>query len=209
MNSDNLDKNINWKRLNDYVRESLKYGQDSHDYEHIKRVLKYALKIAEKCLEVDYNVLVGSCLLHDIANRDGPIKDHNLQSGEESQTIVKLLGFNEKQAYKIRKAIEEHRLNQSEEAKLDLLSIESKILKDAHALDNLGSFGIIKIIARSLKKDLPIIRNKEDILGDSIYGNVKFLLTLPDKMLTSEGKKIAEEKTKILIDFLNEILGEK
>lgn len=196
-----LDKTINWQRLNDYVKESLKYEKTGHDYNHTKRVLKIALEIADKCENVDYNILVASCLLHDIANRDGRIPEHNIASGDESETIVKLLGFNDEKALKIKQAIWNH-VFREDNIENNLLQIESKILMDSHNIDNLGSIGLIKIAARSLKKELPIFTTKEDSLGDSIYGNIKFLLSMPQRMLTQEGNKIASTRIKILKDFL-------
>lgn len=41
-------------------------GDSAHDKEHIYRVLYNALDIASKEENVDYDVLICACLLHDI-----------------------------------------------------------------------------------------------------------------------------------------------
>jgi uncharacterized protein len=197
-----LDRNINWKRLNDYVKESLRYDENGHDYQHIKRVLKTALAIADECANVDYDVLVAACLLHDIANRDGKLKDHHLASAEESSNIVPLLGFNEAKTKKIKIAIEDHVAFADTINRPFGLQIESKILRDAHSLDNLGSFGLVKRINLCMREKIPIFISPEDKVNDSIYGHIKFLLSLPEKMQTDAGKKLADKRVIILQEFL-------
>jgi uncharacterized protein len=208
MEIERLSREINWKRLHTYVKESLKEDKTGHDYGHIKRVLKIALQIASRCENIDYDVLVAACLLHDIANRDGIIKDHHLASAEETLAITPLLGFSEIKAKKIKAAIEDH-VTYGKAVREDyLMQIESKILRDAHNLDNLGSFGLIKRIYMCQREHVPIFNSKEDKVNESIYGNVKFFLDVPEKMLTSEGKIIAEKRVKILKDFLKGLEGE-
>jgi uncharacterized protein len=199
---EHLDKNVNWKRLNDYVKESLKYDENGHDYEHIKRVLKIALKIADSLSGVDYDILVASCLFHDIANRDGRLIDHHLASAEEAFAIAPLLGFSEEKARKIKIAIEDHVTFTNSPKRPLGMQIESQILRDAHNLDNLGSFGLVKRIILASKDKIPIFESKNDNLNESIYGHIKFLTNLPGEMLTQEGRKMAEERVKILREFV-------
>ncbi len=202
MELSHLDRNINWKRLNDYVKESLKYDENGHDYRHIRRVLKTALAIADECANVDYDVLVAACLLHDIANRDGKLKDHHLTSAEESLGITPLLGFNEAKTKKIKVAIEDHVAFAETINRPFGLQIESKILRDAHSLDNLGSFGLVKRINLCMKEKIPVFITPEDKVNESVYGHIKFLLSLPEKMQTDAGKKLADERVEILKVFL-------
>jgi uncharacterized protein len=206
MKENNLDKSIDWKKLNTYVKESLKSEKTGHDYQHTKRVLKLAIDIADNSIGVDYDVLVASCLLHDIANRNGVINEHHVVGSEEAETITRLLKFEEEKIKKIKNTILDYATRNETSLENGLqLSMESKILRDAHDIDNIGSIGLIKVISRSLKKETPIFQSKDDILGNSIYGNIKFLLTFPEKMLTQYGKKIALERVAILVEFLKEL----
>ena len=42
----------------------------AHDKEHVYRVLYNALEIAKAEPEVDYDILIAACLLHDIGRKD-------------------------------------------------------------------------------------------------------------------------------------------
>lgn len=41
----------------------------AHDKEHVYRVLYHALRIAKMLHNVDYDVLIAACLLHDIGRK--------------------------------------------------------------------------------------------------------------------------------------------
>ena len=45
-------------------------GDSAHDKDHIYRVLYNALNIARTEKNVDYDVLITSCLLHDIGRKE-------------------------------------------------------------------------------------------------------------------------------------------
>ncbi len=54
--------------LENYMKECM---QDSaHDQEHIYRVLYMALEIGESERDVDFDVLIAACLLHDIGRKE-------------------------------------------------------------------------------------------------------------------------------------------
>ena len=59
----------------------------AHDREHIYRVLFSALEIAKAEAEVDYDVLIAACLLHDIGRREqfeNPALCHAAVGGEKA-----------------------------------------------------------------------------------------------------------------------------
>lgn len=45
-------------------------NDSAHDKEHVYRVLYYALEIAKQEPDVDYEILITSCLLHDIGRKE-------------------------------------------------------------------------------------------------------------------------------------------
>ena len=45
-------------------------NDSAHDKEHVYRVLYYALEIAKPEPDVDYEILITSCLLHDIGRKE-------------------------------------------------------------------------------------------------------------------------------------------
>lgn len=206
MDSEHLNKDINWKRLHDFVREGLKDDKTGHDYEHTRRVVKIAVQIAGKMKSVDYDVLVAASLLHDIAYRHGAIKNHHLVGAEEAIGVLKTLNFPESKIEKIKLAIEDHVGIIGEPVrKDDELEIESKILRDADNVDALGSIGVIRMIAFCTSHNYNYFRSKEDKFNESIYGALKGLLNWPSKMLTEEGRRLADSRIPVIRDFLSEI----
>jgi hypothetical protein len=53
-----------------------------------------------------------------------------------------------------------------------------------------------------MREKIPIFISPEDKVNDSIYGHIKFLLSLPEKMQTDAGKKLADKRVIILQEFL-------
>jgi len=62
--------------IENYMFECM--NDSAHDPEHIFRVLYLSLNIASKITEkINYNVLIASCLLHDIG-REEQFKNHKI-----------------------------------------------------------------------------------------------------------------------------------
>lgn len=64
-----------YQLLEDYMLSCME--DSAHDKEHIYRVLYTAAEIAQTEKDVDYDILITSCLLHDIG-RSEQFKDHSL-----------------------------------------------------------------------------------------------------------------------------------
>ena len=206
MEQSKLDKKINWKKLHDYVKISLKDDKTGHDYEHTRRVLLIAADIAKSCANVDYDVLTAACLMHDIAYKDGPVKDHHIKGAEESESIIRILGFDNLKVKKIKEAIEDHVGHvQKPLRKNEELQIESRILRDADNIDALGAIGLIRQISFCVARGIPYFISKEDKFNESVYGGIREIMTWADNMLTVGGRKIAKERLKIMKDFLEQM----
>ena len=156
---------------------------------------------------IDYDVLVASCFLHDISYLKGMIKNHHLASARYALPILKRFGFSKGKIKLIQEAIVHHVAHMARAVQKNpkKIFIEAKILRDADNIDCLGSIGITRMILFSANQKIPYFKSKSDKLDDSFYGNIKFLLGWHKKMLTSEGKKIATERTKILRIFIKQI----
>ena len=61
-------KKENYELLEGYMLSQM--DENAHDKEHIYRVLYTALEIAESEKDVDYDVLIAACLLHDIGRKE-------------------------------------------------------------------------------------------------------------------------------------------
>ena len=61
-------KKENYELMENYMLSCME--DSAHDKEHIYRVLYHALEIAGEEVDVDYDVLIAACLLHDIGRKE-------------------------------------------------------------------------------------------------------------------------------------------
>lgn len=194
------------KKIEKYAELSLKNDKTGHDFNHTKRVLKYALEIAENYTGADKEVLILACLLHDIAYKEGIIKNHHLIGAEQAKKILEENNFPEHKTRKIVLAIEDHVGHMVKPVrKNEELQIESKILRDADNINALGEIGLKRQIAFSKKQNVPDFISKDDKLNQSLYGSLKFFLNWPEKMLTQEAKNISKDKIKPIKDYIKKL----
>ena len=77
----------------------------AHDKEHIYRVLYNALRIARKEKNVDYDVLICACLLHDIGRKEqfeNPELCHAIVGSEKAYSFLVSKGYEIEYAEKTR-----------------------------------------------------------------------------------------------------------
>ncbi|SHF16629.1 uncharacterized protein SAMN02745164_01920 [Marinitoga hydrogenitolerans DSM 16785] len=169
----------------------------SHDLEHVLRVTKNAEIIAKK-ENADIEVVIIASLLHDIARHDeliGRIEDHALEGALRAEEYLKSIGF--KKYKEVSYCIANHRFKKNIIPK----TLEAKILQDADRLDALGYIGIARVF----------MHKNGGNLHERIEHFYKKILKLKNLMNTKTGKKLAEEKHKIIELFIkgleNEIGG--
>ena len=127
----------------------------AHDSEHIYRVLNMALQIASQETGVNYDVLIASCLLHDIGRRDqrlNPELDHAEAGAVRAFSILTEIGWPETAAAHVRDCIATHRFRSS----CPPVSIEARILFDADKLDVCGLLGIARTISYEAQLGTPL-----------------------------------------------------
>jgi uncharacterized protein len=198
---------INLRCIDNYVEACLKYDKSGHDYPHIMRVHNNIEDISPSYYpEADMEVLWAAGYLHDIAFKDGWVKNHHLVGARQAETILPRFGASDNQIRKIKMIIEDHvgmigkPIRDNSE-----LCIESKILRDADNLDALGSIGIIRQIAFGTANNIPYFISKEDGWDESIYGSMKEIITWADKMLTPRGKHLAEQRVPVMKEFIEQL----
>ena len=130
-------------------------GESVHDSEHIYRVLYNALDIAKTEDNVDLEILITACLLHDIARVDELANkeiDHAIYGSEKAYTWLTQNGFDEKFSRKVRECIKTHRYRGNNIPE----SIEAKILFDADKIDAAGFMGIARTLMYKGLKGQPL-----------------------------------------------------
>lgn len=171
----------------------------SHRWDHVYRVYRRAIKIAEKMenKDIDMEVLKISALLHDIDQAYNEKKNHVKRSLSKAEEILKEIGYPEEKIKKVLKTISEH----SSENENEPETIEGKILFDADKLDGIGAIGIARVFAFCGQNGLT---PKEAIE----WYKKKIEKALP-RMQTEVGKEIAERELKYVYSFFRKFEEEE
>lgn len=168
-------------------------GVTAHESDHIYRVLNQALIIA-KDYNVNEDILVASCLLHDIG-RPSQLADpsicHAKIGSEMAYEFLKGIGWNEEYCQRVKHCILTHRFRDN----LQPETIEAMILFDADKLDLCGALGIGRTILYEGKMNYPL----DEFLT---YYNSK-LIKLYDLFYTEKAKRLAEGSKLVLTMFYN------
>lgn len=208
-----MDKKI-YDLLEKYMLECM--NDSAHDKEHIYRVLYVALDIAGYETDVDYDVLISACLLHDIGRKeqfDNPKLCHAIAGSEKAYKFLIAEGMNSKYAEKVKACIRAHRFRSESQPE----SIEAKILFDADKVDITGTLGIARTLLYNGHISEPLYSltpdgHVSDGTADnspSFFQEYKYKLeSLYTKFYTKRGAEIAAERQAAAIDFYNNMLHE-
>lgn len=203
-----------YKRIEQYMLECM--TDSAHDKEHIYRVLYVALDIAKYEKDVDNDVLIISCLLHDIGRKEqfeDPSLCHALVGSKKAYDYLTSTGLFVNKALHIKDCISTHRYRASNPPG----SIEAKILFDADKIDATGTLGIARTIFYKGQMSEPLytidsVGNVLDGCNDrepSFFQEYKFKLeNIYDKFFTNRANQIAKERQKSAIAFYNSMLKE-
>ncbi len=188
----------------------------AHDYLHVYRVLYQALKIAEH-YEVDRDVLIAACLLHDIG-RKAQFADkricHAQEGGKLAYAFMKELGWEEDRCRHIRDCVITHRFRSDHPPQ----TLEAKILFDADKLDVTGALGIARSLAYEGQMGEPLYRVDEAFQIDRDFSreappsflkeyNFK-LIKLYDRFYTPEAARLAQKRKALMESYYAELLEE-
>lgn len=129
-----------------YMKNCFESDDYIHGIDHTYRVLHNALEISDHIEEkIDYDILIASCLLHDIGRSD---QNKNIDlchaqiGSKKAFKFLQSLGWGEARSNDVAECIITHRQRMGVIPE----SIEAKILYDADKLDSLGAIGIARIL---------------------------------------------------------------
>jgi len=184
--------------------------QDSaHDKEHVYRVLYNAMIIAEKESNINYDVLIGACLLHDIGRQEQFADSsvcHAEAGADKAFRFLLAQGFSEDYALQVQSCILTHRFRKNREP----VSLEAKILFDADKLDVVGAMGIARTLMYNGTLSEPLysllpdgnVSSGEEDTQPSFCHEYKFKLEkLYDHFYTETASQMASQRKKIAADF--------
>lgn len=212
-----VNKQIIIQKTIDFVKISLSEAEGGHDWWHIYRVWKTAQHIAEY-EDVDMFIVELGALLHDIA-------DSKFHGGDEE--IGPLTARKFLKSIQVQKDVIAHI-----EAIISNISFkggtfpqqfkspELDVIQDADRLDALGAIGIARtfnygghkgraIYNPDIKPNLHLTkeeyRNSDTPTLNHFYEK---LLLLKDRMNTSTGRKMAEERHAFMLAYLDQFYKE-
>ncbi len=187
-----------------------------HDFQHIERVLKNAERILADEAEADGTVVRLAAILHDVDDyklgTDGQralrfFRENNV-SAELAQKVLNVIG-----------AISFSKSGSSP----DFETIEQKIVSDADKLDAMGAVGVCRTVMYSAATGRALFnaaelpnenltpeeyKNKNRKGNHSINHFFDKLLKLKGAMQTETGRRMAAQRHKFMVVFLEEFFEE-
>lgn len=203
-----------YQTIENYMLECM--SDSAHDKDHVYRVLYMALDIAKQEEEVDMEVLIISCLLHDIGRKEqfeNPELCHARVGSEKAYEYLIKNGYTKEKARHIRDCILTHRFRSDNPPG----SIEAKVLFDSDKLDVTGTLGIARTLLYKGQMSEPLYSldeegNVSDGLKDtepSFFQEYKYKLeNIYGKFYTRRGNEIAKERQQSAVSFYNSMLKE-
>lgn len=207
-------KRNTYKLIEDYMLSSMK--DSAHDKEHVYRVLFNAMEIAKHERKVDYDVLICSCLLHDIGRKEqfeNPNVCHAEIGAQKAFDFLTDNNFDKEFSEKVAHCILCHRYRNNNIPQ----SLEAKILFDADKLDATGAIGLARTLIYKGQVSEPLytlnsdgrVSNGENDIRPSFFQEYKFKLEkIYDKFYTKYGMELAKQRQKNAVAYYESLLSE-
>ena len=186
--------------VRDFAREHFRHP--AWGFSHSVRDYDLARELArEDKVSLDDDVLYAAAYLHDMAafapwDREKEGIDHADEAARIVDTVLATTSFPKGKIDAVRGAIKTHMFDR------DPVGPEAKYLHDADALDWLGAVGVARIIAL-------VDPNGGDPDGPKAVGMlVEYLGSVPSRVLSPTGQRIAKSRAAELQRFLDELRHE-
>jgi uncharacterized protein len=188
------------------------YG--GHGFDHVERVHKMAMMIAQK-EKADLQTVDAAAWLHDIARAgedEGKYKCHAEEGAKIAGRILGKMNFPKQKIGAIQHGISAHRFSKQIKAETK----EAQILQDADRLDALGAICIARVFMYNgfkkgqmydpKRKPEKHYHGQETTAINHFYE--KILKIKPEKFHTLTARKIAKERYEFIVSFLKKFKSE-
>jgi len=214
------------QQIEDYVRSKMTRAV-AHDFKHVDRVRRWALRIAGEERFEDLEIVEIAALLHDIGlpyiDEESERYRHGQVGAEIARSFLKEnLPLTEEQIEQITSAVKHHCSPPSLVADL-LKSMGEKgrlleIIRDADTMDSIGAVGLMRAFtSKAAKPEYDPENFKGDTwglsgrefderfaqglgIGDTIIDQINFQISLYDNLNTETAKRLA----KPLVEYMKE-----
>jgi uncharacterized protein len=201
----------------EFVKTELKNAESGHDWWHVERVRRNALKIAAT-EPVNLFVVELAALLHDVA-------DQKFHGGDETVGLLKARSF--LSGLEAGEAVTDHVLAIMKNVSFkggnyipDFSSVELDVVRDADRLDAIGAIGIARAFSYGGYKGRefynPDIKPESGMTVDqykaakthTINHFYEKLLLLKDRMNTETGRRMAGQRHQFMVIYLEQFFRE-
>lgn len=183
----------------------------SHGVGHSERVYKTAKAIDKESMACD-DVLWAASFLHDAVNppKNSPDRiNASKLSANLAEELLASTNFDKNKIENLKHTIEAHSFSRG----LEPNTYEAKVIQDADRMEALGAIGIARTFYIAGKMGSQLFNDQDPLANERELNDKKYaldhfkvkLLSLKDTMQTENGKQIAEERTDILLNFLEQI----
>lgn len=206
---------IPFDHIKSLARKIFEKAKGSHDWDHTLRVYGLCERIG-KAEGADMVVVKIAAYLHDIGRS---VQDqsagkvcHAAEGAKLAREIVGQLLLSDFQKDNIIHCVRSHRFRGGEKPK----TLEAKVLYDADKLDSIGAVGVARAFlfagevgAKLHNPDVSVENTLPYSRDDTGYREFKLKLSrIKDRILTTEGRKLAKERHEFMETFFKRFLEE-
>ncbi len=203
------------EHIKSLARKMFEMAKGSHDWDHTLRVYGLCERIG-KVEGADMEVVKIAAYLHDIGRS---VQDqsagkvcHAAEGAKLAREIIGRLPLSDFQKNNIIHCVRSHRFRGNDEPK----TLEAKVLFDADKLDSIGAVGIARAFlfagevgAKLHNPDIRVENTLPYSKDDTGYREFKLKLSrIKDRILTTEGRKLAKERHEFMETFFKRFIEE-
>lgn len=208
-----------FKNIKEEIEKKVAEDSTGHGINHLVRVYRLGERLSEQ-VGADKEVVGGASLTHDlhrIKRVDRFIKPKETLG--EVREILEKTSFPKEKINDVLYCVEVHEQFSFEKDYEPPKTLEAKVVQDADNLDAIGAIGVARAFRYGGAHGTPMWRDSDEVSYEEFYNKNEInkttvdhfynkLLRLKDSMNTEPAKKIAEERTEYMEEFVQRFRAE-
>ena len=202
-----------YKMIEGYMLECM--NDAAHDPEHVYRVLGRALELARDFENVDCDLLITACLLHDIGRAEqfrDPTLSHAAVGADKAAKWLGERGYPDKFCERVRHCIRAHSFRTGGRTEV----LEAQLLYDADKIEAAGMTAFVRTVAYNAHVGEPTytldelgrIDRREDAPESTVQEYHRKLCHVKEKFYTERAREIASRYNDILDRAVESLIAE-
>ncbi|OPZ34988.1 MAG: putative hydrolase [Spirochaetes bacterium ADurb.BinA120] len=207
-----MDRDAMAARALEYARERMQSVKPSHGWDHVERVMAFAERLA-LAEGADPFIVRLAAALHDIARAEEDASPgtlcHAEEGSREAYLFLRELGLDEGPSRHVADCVLTHRFRKARVP----ATVEAAVLHDADKLDAIGAIGVgraflfageVGAIVHNGDVDIRLTEDYSE--EDTAYREYSVKLKhLKERMLTAEGRRLAEGRHDFMVEFFERL----